>query len=81
MNDAEQRALRMLIDGIEGWWEGGILDMISEEAHNAIENRLMAVRRGWCETIGHDVVQDHCGMPEHDYCMTCQQRRPGEAAR
>jgi hypothetical protein len=29
---------------------------------------------------GHEPIEDHCGMPEHDYCAICQARTPNGAA-
>lgn len=38
---------------------------------------------GWgrivCVFIGHSPTQDHCGIPDHDYCVICQKRMPGAA--
>ena len=27
-----------------------------------------------CEYLGHDVIPDQCGIPEHDYCTMCHER-------
>lgn len=29
--------------------------------------------------LGHAVVMDHCGLPEHDYCIGCHRLFPGQA--
>jgi hypothetical protein len=34
-----------------------------------------------CEVLGHQVIQDQCGRPEHDYCYHCMEQRPDEAKR
>jgi len=28
-----------------------------------------------CRNLGHKMVPDHCGKPEHDYCEICHARR------
>lgn len=32
-----------------------------------------------CKHIGHNVISDHCGRPEHDFCVTCLRAFPGKA--
>lgn len=34
-----------------------------------------------CSSLGHEPVQDMYGKPEHDYCLRCGVRTPGEARR
>ena len=28
-----------------------------------------------CDQLGHELIQDQCGKPEHDYCRICDVRR------
>lgn len=30
-----------------------------------------------CLLAGHDPNRDHCGRPEHDYCLWCNKSMPG----
>lgn len=32
-----------------------------------------------CRDFGHEPTPDHCGIPDHDYCLWCLARTPGEA--
>lgn len=32
-----------------------------------------------CEKQGHYVISDHCGKPEHNFCMYCHALCPGQA--
>lgn len=32
-----------------------------------------------CFLLGHHSIPDHCGIPEHDYCMFCRKSMPGAA--
>lgn len=34
-----------------------------------------------CKIWGHQVYQDHCGLPEHDSCSWCNKVMPGMAPR
>lgn len=39
---------------------------------------LSAVFRRTCRVFGHDVIDDHCGRPEHRYCQICYALTPAE---
>ena len=34
-----------------------------------------------CSKVGHAPIMDHCTKPEHDYCLACGDRTPGQAER
>jgi hypothetical protein len=46
-------------DGSDDWLLG-----LVEEAVNSI----------FCNAYGHDIVDDHCGIPAHRYCIYCGRR-------
>lgn len=48
---------------------------IQERFGEKIQDAFLVV----CEALGCRVVKDHCGKPEHDYCVYCKQIRPGQA--
>lgn len=33
------------------------------------------IRKMICNHYGHNLVQDYCGIPKHDYCRSCMIRR------
>ena len=37
------------------------------------------VSRALCAKYGHLPERDHCGLPEHDFCLWCNKRMPGAA--
>jgi hypothetical protein len=34
-----------------------------------------------CGVAGHYPVSDHCGLPDHDYCLWCGRATPGRSPR
>ena len=34
--------------------------------------------RAGCRIAGHEPTRDQCGLPEHDFCLWCDTRMPGE---
>lgn len=54
-------------------------------------NRLLDIltphdSQGWAATwlcramLAHYAIEDHCGKPEHDYCLFCRKKIPSAAA-
>lgn len=55
-------------------------DPAGDAGHDWYENHvLVPIKALVCGIRGHDVIPDQCGKPEHDYCMTCMARFPGQA--
>lgn len=54
--DKLEEALLNLIDSEDFWEEWG---------------DGQALRRHVCDQYGHDMINDHCGRPEHMHCSTC----------
>lgn len=55
---------------VVGQWdyaEDGSDDALSDELADAVNAIL-------CAKYGHDIVDDHCGRPEHRYCVQCGKR-------
>ena len=42
-----------------------------DELSEAIERAVCGLL---CSRYGHEIDDDHCGMPEHRYCLWCSQR-------
>ena len=64
-----------LIDATD---EAGIeLTDEQDDKWNAAMNALRAV---WCDVFGHSPTRDHCGLPEHDFCLMCGKGMPRRVA-
>lgn len=55
------------------------IEQLTDEDYDKLSGLLMEVAGLVCNAVGHHVVKDHCGKPEHDFCIYCRQIRPGEA--
>lgn len=79
VSDARKRVMFWLNDGpVTGWvwdrapdWIGNAVGWMVDEV----------VGPALCLVCGHAPTCDHCGRPEHDYCMWCRKPTPGEAHR
>jgi hypothetical protein len=65
-------ALRMfvtdeIIDERYGYPAGGSAD----ELHGRIEEAVNAIL---CNAYGHEIIDDHCGIPAHRFCIYCNRR-------
>ena len=45
-----------------------LMDSITDPIDDAI--------REYCKELGHEVVPDQCGKPEHDLCVYCRTACP-----
>lgn len=59
---------RWVVDAPDGNWRWKLGTAIEEPGLRAI-----------CLIVGHDPEQDQCGIPEHDFCMTCRKLTPSKA--
>ena len=50
----------------------GLPDREDLERQCDFEDELAALL---CQHYGHNLIPDHCGKPEHDYCVRCSRRR------
>lgn len=55
-----------IIDDKYGYPADGSADGLLEEVAAAVDEIL-------CRAYGHEIVDDHCGKPEHRYCPWCGQ--------
>lgn len=78
MSNPEVRALADAVARLinDGAWMDEVPSPAVDAVGNVLDPILMALL---CQHAGHDVVSDNCGMPEHDYCIRCQQRFPGQS--
>jgi hypothetical protein len=64
-------------------WRAFLLldDRIPDESWDdpKVEDTMDGFRRLICVTYGHMPVADQCGLPQHDFCMICQELMPGQA--
>ena len=65
------RAIHSYIhDGVlnePGWPDDDSADVTLDLIESAVDEVL-------CNTFGHDIEDDQCGIPEHRYCVWCQRR-------
>jgi hypothetical protein len=52
-------------------------DRIAEDLSEVIDELQVS----FCQYLGHSPEEDQCGKPEHDYCIWCEERTPGQASR
>ena len=50
-----------------------------DDWHDELDDLLRDLRRFWCKTEGHEIIHDSCGIPDHDYCVMCDDLFPGQA--
>lgn len=55
-------------------WRWAVLQFVSDRMQDPLVSLC-------CWFIGHQPEMDHCGIPEHDYCIYCQESTPGQAPR
>lgn len=55
------------------------LNAIYDADNEYIDGLVDEVKAALCATFGHDPGPDHCGIHEHDLCMTCGISMPGQA--
>lgn len=72
------RLMRELGDTI---WDDPDLIALPQADQDKIENLADEFGRAVCAVVGHQPTQDHCGIPDHDHCLWCQARTPGQAER
>lgn len=58
----------------EGW-----IYSASDDEVEKLEDAICTFKVRICEITGCLPVQDHCRLPEHDYCICCKELRPGQA--
>lgn len=51
---------------------------LPEDQQDVIGEILERTARDLCGVVGHQATRDHCGLPEHDYCLWCQEPTPGQ---
>jgi len=44
-----------------------------------ISDHIKFILKFLCFLAGHEPVEDNCGIPEHDYCVFCNNVMPGQA--
>lgn len=47
----------------------------------ALSEEIDRLQAAFCEYLGHAPESDACDKPEHDYCLWCEERTPGQAQR
>ncbi len=62
-------------------WEDPDLTGLPQEQQDRIEDLADKFAQDVCAVVGHEPIQDHCGMPEHDLCAWCRAGTPGQAPR
>ncbi len=71
----------LMLDFNDRIWDDPDLVGLPQNKQDRIEAILGRAAREVCKVVGHESTPDHCGKPEHDYCVHCQAQTPGEAAR
>jgi len=68
------------------WWKNDAYEdwLLDRGLSSAWYERLTIEEDGWiqsglCWLLGHNIIEDHCGKPEHDYCLYCRTRHSGGA--
>jgi hypothetical protein len=46
-----------------------------------VDKAIDELEKAFCAVLGCVPTQDHCGRPEHDFCMWCRKPTPGLATR
>lgn len=61
----------------EPWVTDEALEKLTwDHVGSAIEE---PIKRAVCAARGHEVIPDQCNKPEHDWCVLCGDRFPGQA--
>lgn len=63
---------------------GELLDELElgDEVTDKVEEKVIKLfKEAYCAQLGHEVQPDHCNRPEHNFCIICMEKRPGEAKR
>lgn len=64
-------------------WADPLLDLEREWTDRLVDrlDPIVSVPliRATCAVLGHEVTQDMCRMPEHDYCHWCRRTFPDQA--
>jgi len=50
-------------------------DILEKNGYGEIarfDDAIMPLIKQICKAIGHNMIPDQCGKPEHDYCAYCQ---------
>lgn len=48
------------------------LDLITDEFYDQLETGYESIMEALCSVVGHYVMDDQCGRPEHRYCLYCK---------
>ena len=52
-----------------------LIDDVSEAAIKPIEDKIKEL----CKELGHKMIDDQCGRPEHRYCVYCNHKESDNA--
>jgi hypothetical protein len=62
----------------DGIWDDADLLALPQDRQDAVEEACKQLDKALCEIIGHEPTRDHCGIPEHDFCLWCNTPLPGQ---
>lgn len=81
MTDPHEWRARILRELHDINWNDPSLLALPDDQQDAIERVIEQASQALCQIAGHEPVPDQCGIPDHDLCVWCQTRTPGQAAR
>lgn len=48
-------------------------------SQDLLDRKVRGLMALLCEGLGHQPTRDQCNRPEHDYCVWCRAKTPGQA--
>lgn len=74
----------IFFDGIMDFQDRPAIEWVADwtdEDEESLDQALEAINKLWCKYTTHLPTQDHCGIPDHDYCWLCGESLPNKAPR